>query len=297
MLWLLAALAQPPTGRHVEFAAALDLPALANVDDWRVAHTETFIQQCPAHASFIVGEGGKIGGEAADRVTDFRRMLGVGAEQGGDNVADLLADYAELVRHADNDERAQHARAAMLWEHLLSWITPYLDSVVRSAPAPYAQWANLTRDVLYLEAETLSPPARLPLHLRVASAVTNPLQAESADRAVDRLLAPINSGVVLTRADLARAPAALSSAGVQCSRAATVKHLLEQDGETTLAWLAQEARDQARARAQEQNRLGDVAVFWSKRAAATAEALAAMANQLGEPGQDNTSHSRAQLDC
>lgn len=276
-------MAHSPTNQHADFAAALDLPNPGDLRQWRIAHTATFVQQCPPHASFIVGNDGNIGGEAADRVADFRRMLGAKIVPGQvDELADLLADYAELVTRATDDARAQHARAALLWEHLLAWLPPYLDGIARSAPSPYAQWARLTRDVLHLEADSVPAPTRLPLHLRAAPAAADLLAAETAEQAIRLLLTPIASGVVFTRADLARAPMQAESGSVQKSRAIVIQYLLEQDGPETLAWLAQEARRQATARAAEQPYLGCIATFWSDRATASADALTAMAAELGE---------------
>jgi len=85
---------------------------------------------------------------------------------------------------------------------------------------------------------------------------------------------------VLTRSDLARAPLHVKSEAVQKSRATVIQYLLEQDGPKTLAWLAQEARQQARAREAERAHLGCIATFWSGRATSSADALAVMAAEL-----------------
>lgn len=284
LLRLLAAVAQSPAREHAEFASALDLPLPASPDNWRIAHTEAFIRQCPAHVSFVVGEGGRIGGEAADRVADFRRMLGVSVQPGqADYLPDVLADYAELVAQASDDPRAQHARAAMLWEHLLAWVAPYLDSLARSAPTPYNCWAVLTRDVLYIEAERVAPPIeQLPLHLRTAPPVANLLEADSADQAIRVLLTPLQSGIVLTHSDLARAAVSIKVDSMHNTRSAMAKYLLEQDSTGALSWLARFTREQAIARTADYKWLGSVATFWSARAKATADALATMAEQAAK---------------
>lgn len=282
VLRLLAAISRAPTEQHTHFATALGLPSPSDLQQWRIAHTATFVQQCPPHASFIVGNDGNIGGEAADRVADFRHMLGASIVPGQvDGLPDLLADYADLVAQATDDARAQHARATLLWEHLLSWITPYLDSVARSAPSPYDRWALLTRDVLYLEVDAVPAPQRLPLHLRAAPMAADLLSAETAEQAVRMMLTPIASGVVFTRADLARVPMQEQFGAVHYSRIVVIKYLLERAGPETLAWLAQETRIQAQARAAERPRLGCIATFWSGRAVASAEALSTMAAELG----------------
>ncbi|MGB7758044.1 MAG: molecular chaperone TorD family protein, partial [Salinisphaera sp.] len=168
LLRLIAVVAEPPTVRHAEYAAALGLNAPADLMAWRVAHAAAFIEQCPPYTSTIVGEGGQIGGAAADRVADFRRLLGADVDETPDALPALLADYAELVERATDDARAGHARAALLWEHLLSWVMPYLDALARSAPAPYDGWARLLVEVLLLEAGAVPAPADLPLALRAA---------------------------------------------------------------------------------------------------------------------------------
>src|SRR5690625_39226 len=85
VLRLLAAIARLPTNQHAAFASALGLPNAGNLRAWRIAHTATFVQQCPPHVSFVVGSDTNIGGEAADRVADFRRMLG----------ANIVSGYAD----------------------------------------------------------------------------------------------------------------------------------------------------------------------------------------------------------
>lgn len=199
LLRLLAALAEPPTDQHTPMATALGLMAPASLEKWQVAHTGAFIEQCPPHVSIIVGLDGQMGGEAADRVEDFRRLLGGNSSPGGDKLPALLADYAELVEQARRDERARHAQVAMLWEHLLCWLMPYLDSVRRSAPPPYAEWASLLQKVLYLEAETTPAPQRFPLHLRSAPPAADLTSADKVEQAIRLLLTPSASGLVLTR--------------------------------------------------------------------------------------------------
>lgn len=278
LLRLIAGLAEPPAARHVEYAAALGLRAPADLKAWRVAHAAAFIEQCPPFASTLVGEGGQIGGAAADRIADFRRLLGADVGQTPDALPALLADYAELVERAADDPRAGHARAAMLWEHLLSWAMPYLDALARSAPAPYDDWARLAQEVLLLEARAVPAPAELPLSLRAAPAPTALADTESADGAIRALLVPAATGIVLTRADLGRAVIALEAGLVQNTRAFILSHLIDQDAPGTLDWLAAEACRQAEARAGERNALAAVAAFWMQRARHTADALSEMAD-------------------
>lgn len=293
LLRLLAAIAETPTPAHARYAQTLGLNAPAQMQDWQIAHAGAFIEQCPPYASVYVGEHGRIGGEAADRVAGFRSLLGADVDEHPDHLPALLRDYAELARRSATDARARHARAAMLWEHLLSWLMPYLHALQRCAPAPYDQWAAMVRDVFLLEAEAIAPPAQLPLHLRHAPARQGLAEADSADAAIRALLIPGATGVIYTRGDLTRAVQALEAGFVQNSRAFMLRILLDQDAPGALAWLAEEARIQARARADDQPALGAVGRFWVRRAEATTEALAAMAAQAGR-GSTNSAMSRNQ---
>lgn len=279
LLRLLATLAETPTDSHRHYSDMLGLVAPADIESWHVAHTTTFIEQCPPYASMMVGEQGQIGGEAADRVAGFRRLLGSESDEAPDALATLLHDYAELVERATDDPRAGHARTAMLWEHLLAWVMPYLDAVQRSAAAPYDTWAAMLSDVFMLEAKATTYPDALPLHLRAAPDGQTLAAADTADAAIQALLTPAASGILLTRADLARAVAALEAGLVQNSRSFIIKHLLDQDAAITLDWLATEAHRQAQARTDEQGALGDVARFWANRATETARTLDTMADQ------------------
>lgn len=279
LLRLLAALAETPTDSHSDYSEMLGLAGPADIESWHVAHTTAFIEQCPPYASMIVGEQGHIGGEAADRVAGFRRLLGSEVGETPDALSALLHDYAELVERAADDPRAGHARTAMLWEHLLAWIMPYLDAMQRSVPAPYNAWATMLRDVFMLEAEATASPGALPLHLRMAPDSSALADADTVDAAIQALLTPAATGIVLTRADLARAVAALEAGLVQNSRSFIVKHLLDQDAAATLDWLAAEAERQVRARQDEQGTLGDVATFWADRSTETARTLTRMADQ------------------
>lgn len=279
LLRLLAALAETPVESHFACGEALGLAGPTDIVGWQVAHTTAFIEQCPPYASVLVGDDGRIGGEAADRVAGFRRLLGAEVGEAPDALVALLYDYAELVERAASDPRAAHARTAMLWEHLLAWIMPYLDAVQRSGLAPYDAWAALMREVFLAEGHAIAAGDVLPLHLRAAPECQSLFEAETVEAAIRVLLTPVATGIVLTRADLTRAVNTLEIGLVQNSRSFILKHLLDQDAASALDWLASEACRQAEARTSEHHALGDVACFWSERAAATARSLTSMAEQ------------------
>jgi TorA maturation chaperone TorD len=278
VLRLLAGFIEAP-GAHRAWADALDIAVPTTLEAWQAAHTETFLVQCYPYASVYLGEQGAIGGEAADRVAGFRRLLGAGPEGPPDSLAALIADYAALVGRTEYDAQAAHARRALLWEHLLCWLLPYLDSVARGAAAPYARWAEITRAVFCTEAQLTGAPASLPLHLRAAPKADIQAVSHSLDDMIAALFIPIRSGLILTRRDLARVAEALGVAAGFGSRQFILRSLLEAQPQTTLRRLAHEAQHQAAGHANDRAVLGPIADFWSHRAAQTATALAAPATR------------------
>ena len=232
LLRLLALTSREPGAAHFELFAALELTGGDDLDTLRAAHTEAFVAQCVPYVSIYVGAEGAIGGEAADRVAGFRRLLGAdidaGQGQAADYLPDLLTDYAELVAMGD-EPQARHARKALLWEHLACWLLPFCDALVRAAPAPYAGWAALAARVFRAEAGVLGLPSQLPLHLREAPAWAIGAEAESRDDAARALFVPAATGLVFTRADLARAAATIQAPIVPGSRAFMLRTLLDQD--------------------------------------------------------------------
>lgn len=280
LLRLLAGFVETPRDAHPGWAAALGLVAPESLAAWRTRHAQSFVEQCYPFASVYLGSEGSIGGEAADRVAGFRGLLGSGIDGSPDALAPLLADYAALVVRSESDPRARHARKAMLWEHLLCWLTPFLDSVVRVAPAPYAPWASMVRDVFVCEATLLGDPGRMPLHLREAPIADIGTHANSLDDVAGGLLVPVRSGVVLTRHDLSRIADEVGVAMHVGSRRLLLRSLLEQQPMATLQQLADEAARQAHDHARDRAALGSISDFWSERAFATAAALDAMGVQV-----------------
>ena len=84
-----------------------------------------------------------LGGEARDRIAGFWRALRQEAPSEPDHLAVMLAFYARLTeeeagcREARTREALHRARKAFLWEHLLSWLPPYLAKVADLAPSFY----------------------------------------------------------------------------------------------------------------------------------------------------------------
>src|SRR5256714_14931479 len=120
-----------------------------------------------------------------------------------------------------------------------------------------------------LEEARASGAARaLPLHLREAPPVSDP-RASSTDEFLQSLLAPARSGVMLVRADLARAARSLGTALRAGERKFALKSLMGQDACGALAWVAEEASRVAAGHAARLDALGGGADWWSARAAAT----------------------------
>ena len=269
----LAVLCEPPEPAHARIAAALELPAGPAPGDY----VELFLRQVYPYASVYLGAEGMMGGEALDRAAGFWRALGLVPPAEPDHLAALLGLYAGLME-AERDETDPARRAlrrtsrrALLWEHLLSWCPLYLDAVGRVAPPYYAAWARTLLDALLLEGDLLGQQPDLPLGLRDSSGL--PSREEDAAAWIAALLAPVRSGLVLTRSDLGRCGRGLDLSLRVGERAQLLRALLEQDSDGTVAWLAAEAEEAAARHAAGLSALGDVAEFWAGRAWATAAAL------------------------
>ena len=279
----LATLAEPPHPAHAPIARALALPDLLRPAD----HTELFLFQLYPFASFHVGADGMLGGEAADRVAGFWRALGREAPDEPDHLTALLGLYAGLA-DAEARESAgagrilrRESRKALLWEHLLSWLPPWLHAVSEIAPLFYRRWSQLLRAALFSEAAKLGAPDRLPLHLREAPLLEDP-RTSGGDAFLRQLTAPVRTGMLLTRADLARCADDLGLGRRAGERRFILKALLSSSPEAALDWLAREAarwrgvHERYRAEAEVVSR------FWKSRADAAHRLLAELARDARE---------------
>jgi hypothetical protein len=172
---------------------------------------------------------------------------------------------------------SQHhpAPRARFWEHLACWLPAYLSRVAELAPPGYRSWAHLLGDALAEEAALLGGPSVDPLHFREAGART-PAEPDSVDELVAALVAPVRSGLILTRSDLALLARALGTAARPSNRRAVLASLIGQDGDAALAWLADEAARQAALHEAWPESLAFVRAFWQERAAHTAAVLQAL---------------------
>lgn len=270
---VLGVLCEPPGAEHAHLAAALDLPGPPSPADY----FDVFLLQVYPYASVHLGSEGMMGGEARDRVAGFWRALGLVPPPEPDHLSALLGLYAALVDAEEQEPDAARAllrrssRGALLWEHLLSWCPPYLDKVAALATPPYRAWAEILAGILVEEARRVGPQASLPLALREAEGLPKP--SDGSGDWVVALLAPVRSGLIVTRADLARCARTLDLGLRMGERAYILRALLEQDADGTVAWLADEADAAAVRHGSLASTLGEVGRFWRGRAETTAGAL------------------------
>lgn len=246
-------------------------------------HTEVFVLSCPPYGSIYLGPEGMLGGEATDRVAGFWRVLGMTPPAEPDHLASLLGLYAALSE-AETEAGTQRlaagirtARAALFFEHLWSFAPVYLETVKEIAPGPLALWADLTLSLLAGELSELRAPDLLPLALRSAP---EPLgDAPSLDELLDSAIAPLRSGMVLTRQSLRSAAESIGAGYRQGERRFGLRSLVEQEPGATLSFLAAEAGRYAAIHDRQPPVLGnggagDPRRWWSSRARSTARTLA-----------------------
>ena len=274
ILRALATLAESPTPEHAHLGKLLDLPGAPEP----ATYTEVFVFNLYPYASVYVGHEGMLGGEARDRVAGFWRALGRMPPAEPDHLTALLALYATLddQEAADPDPARRllwrQSRKALLWEHLASWVFAYLDKLGEIAPPFYRSWGALLGEVLAAEVGAVGPQEILPLHLRLAPALPDPRQ-DGAGEFAGALLSPVRSGVVLTRADLARAARDLDAGLRMGERRFILTSLLSQDADGMLEWLAAEARRWAARHRAREGVAGEVARFWAGQADGAAALL------------------------
>ncbi len=280
----LGALTDPPAEGHAALAELLDLGALPSPSE----HTDLFLFQLPPFASIYLGPEGKLGGEGRDRVAGFWRAVGQSPPAEPDHLGALLGLYAGLSElEADEGDDAHRvllaqSASALLHEHVLSWTGPYLASVAELSNGFYRRWAELLQETLRVEREARTVPQHLSVHLRQAPPLPDP-RAEGGSAFLDGLLAPACSGLIVTRAALARGAAACRVGIRAGERRYALEAMLAQDGARVLGWLASEGhrwveRHQGLAAA-----VGETsAAHWSERAAQTAALLESLADAAWE---------------
>jgi hypothetical protein len=173
---------------------------------------------------------------------------------------------------------ASSVRGALFWEHIASWMPPYLATLRRIGAAFHVAWSELAATLLAELATDLGPPARLPLALRAAPAL--PAAPADLDDLLATLLAPVRTGFVIVRDDLERATADLGLGLRAGERRFALRALLGQAPAAVLGWLAAEARSQAGSFVT----LPGITAWWTARAhvgATWLDELAALAHREG----------------
>jgi hypothetical protein len=269
----LAVLAEPPTPETERLSHVLGIGRPPTGDEY----AELFLFQLYPYASVYLGPEGMLGGEARDRVAGFWRAIEAEPPAEPDHVAVLLALYAHLVELENQAPSARQkaalgtARAALLWEHLLSWLPGYLDKVADLAPEPYRRWGDLLMTALEEEARRTPLPQALPLHLRATDAL-DPQEATSEDLS-QAVLAPLRCGMIVTRTDLARA-ARQNGLGLRAGeRRFALDALLAQDAPAMWRWFQDEALEWSQRHSARDAWLPSIARDWAARAQCAAEAL------------------------
>jgi TorA maturation chaperone TorD len=282
LLRALAVLAELPTPEHSAVARSLGLPPPDAAD-----YTDLFTAQLYPYASVYLGNEGMLGGDARERIAGFWRALQLMPPAEPDHLATLLALFADIVQRSEEaqDEKTraalEHAARALLWEHMMPWLPPYLRKMQSVARGGYAQWTALLSDALAAAAERYGPEPALSAHLRAAETVEDPRDA-GADAFIATLLAPVRSGVVFVRADLQRAAREQRLGLRQGERRYALKALLAQDRVAVLAWLGAEARASSTSYRGDATIPAGVRDFWAGRADTTAQLLASLHSDAAE---------------
>jgi Nitrate reductase delta subunit len=271
----LAVLLESPRSEHAVIAAALELPVVPTPDQ----HTDVLVFQAYPYASVYLGAEGMLGGEARDRIAGFWRALGGEPPDEPDHLSTLLASVAAL----GDEATGAPVRGALFWEHVASWMPPYLATLRRVGAAFHVAWADLLAALLAELAAELGPPARLPLALRAAPAL--PAAPANLDELLATLLAPVRTGVVLVRDDLERAATELGLGLRAGERRFALRALLAQAPAAVLGWLAAEARSQMAALVH----MPSITAWWAARARAMAVWLDELTDlaRRGEPVPDH----------
>ena len=265
----------PPAGDRV--AVTLGLRPFSASE-----HTDLFVLSLPPYAGIHLGPEGKLGGEGADRVAGLWRVLGLNPPSDADHLGSLLILYAELGEAADHTtsdrsrERIDHVRAALLWEHLWSWVPGYLDAVAEEEVAA-KPWVHLSRRILRRETLLTPGASTLPLALRAAPRA---LDAEiDYEDLLDALTAPVRTCFVLTYRDLAVAARSLGLGLRRGERRFALKSLFEQDASATFNWLSTHAGRWAALHRDRPAVPADPSQWWEQRALHTCEVLNTLAQR------------------
>ena len=277
----LATLVEPTWPESQRLADLLELGPLPDGPQL----SELFLFQLYPYASVYLGAEGMMGGEARDRIAGFWRALGLDPPTEPDHLAVMLALYARLAELEDETEDARsreawrQSRSAFLWEHLLSWLPPYLSKLTEIGPPFYHRWAELLAAALGEELKRQGLLERLPLHLREAPELADP-KRQGGEAFLRSLLAPVCSGIVLVRADLHRAARELELGVRLGERRFILEALMAQEAGDTLTWLEGECDLWIDRHRQAEPVAGVITDYWISRVATTRKVMEEIREKL-----------------
>jgi TorA maturation chaperone TorD len=268
----LGAVADSPLAARTA-ATALGLPAPSDAE-----LTDVFVLNLPPYAAVYLGPDGALGGEGADRVAGFWRVLQIDPPAEPDHLSALLGLYASLgqavtaARRPATRTALARTQATLFWEHLQPWVPGYLDAVT-DVPAPaLATWAALLGQVIAAEADRQPAMPGLPLALRSAPPGLDTGLAAELREMTDVLTIPVRTGMILTRHRLALGARHASVGHRIGERRFTLRAMIEQDQRGTLSWLTAEAFRWQR-RHESLGAADATAQWWARRAGRTGQAL------------------------
>jgi len=270
----LAVMCEPPDESTAIIADVLGLPSPPTPEEY----TDLFVMQLSPYASIYLGVEGMLGGEARDRVAGFWRALGITPPSDADHLAALLGLYATLSdgldsEHATTRAQRDHARRALLCEHVLSWAPPYLHRVREVGPPAYQAWARMLDSALETERADLDAIADLPLHLREAPELPQ-IEADTLDETLVAILSPVRVGFILTKRDLTVMARQIGVGLRQGERKFILRSLVDQDPLAVFQWLKGEVRRQR------QPGSDTIRQFWHDRNQRTEQLLGEMCHAL-----------------
>lgn len=276
----LGVLSEPPGPEHAWIAEALHLGPVPD----QTRYAEVFLFQLYPYASVYLGPEGMLGGEARSRIGGFWHAVGRTPPAEPDHLGALLGLYAGLLAEAEGaegagSELAYRAATALLHEHLASWCVPYLHRIRELDRGFFGRWAGLLLEILEERLQLEGRPDVLPIHLRDAPDLDDP-RTKGGEAFLGGLFAPVRTGFILTRADLAAMAADLDLGLRLGERRYILEHLLAQEPEAVLERLARRAQRDADEHRRREGTLGVVAGFWADRAANTGSLL----RELGRQG-------------
>lgn len=279
----LAVFSEAPASEHMHLWNTLGIEESPSASDY----ADIFLFQLYPYASVHLGPEGMVGGEAQNRVAGFWGALGRNPPPEPDHLASLLGLYATLSEQIalmgeTLGERPRfseaetlmttQARDALLQEHIAPWVPAYLERMIEISAGPYHSWALLLDKVLRIEFLRMGVPKRLPLHLRESPPLPDP-RTNGADAFISGLLASVRTGIILTRADLARLASELDLGLRAGERRYALEHLLGQDSIGFLQSLAIEVTRQAAGHEDRLELLGVTAEFFLDRTRETSALL------------------------